>query len=479
MAGECAVVVFVPFPAQGHITPMLRLARAVAGRGGVAATVAVPDFAHRLMGRPAEAGAGVAVAPLPSGVVQDGGGGGDEPPGAAAIVHAMEHHMPAQLERMLRGRRRVSCLVVDALASWAIPVAERCGVPAVGFWPVMLASYRTVAAIPELIAKGVITESGTLPPTKGVTEDQNVGDLHILPTMLGLSIKDLPWYGGGDQSSQKSRFAFWLRTVDRANTLQTILLNSFPGEGAAGDSDRYDPPPGKEILYVGPLFAGDVPPRKTTATASMWQADYTCIDWLDQQRPGSVVYISFGSWAPPISPEKIAGFARGLAAAGRPFLWALKDHPSWRAGLPDGFAGGGRGKIVAWAPQEEVLAHAAVGCYIMHGGFGSMWEAVQHGVRMVCYPICGDHFITCAYIVRMWGVGIALPSSGQDDVKDCVERVMDGEEGRRLQEKVDELRERVMAMAGEVRRVASTSLDLFVERIRKEGSIEIGQVTEP
>lgn len=154
-------IIFVPFPAQGHITPILHLARVLAARGDVAATVAVPDFVHRRMGLVA----GVDLAAIPSGVPDDGG---DEPPGFASIVHAMEHHMPGQLEDMLTTRQRgllsgrggVACLVVDVLASWALPVAARCGVPAVGFWPVMFASYRVVAAIPELISKGYISKSG-------------------------------------------------------------------------------------------------------------------------------------------------------------------------------------------------------------------------------------------------------------------------------------------------------------------------------
>jgi len=155
-------IVFVPFPAQGHITPMLHLARALADRGGIAATVAVPDFVHRRMGQ-TETGdacsAELALVPIPSGVPDDGGD--DEPPGFATIVHAMEHHMPAHLERMLvKAGVPCSCLVVDVLASWAVPVAARCGVPAVGFWPVMFASYRIVAAIPELISKGFISGSG-------------------------------------------------------------------------------------------------------------------------------------------------------------------------------------------------------------------------------------------------------------------------------------------------------------------------------
>ena len=101
----------------------------------------------------------LALVPIPSGVPDDGGD--DEPPGFATIVHAMEHHMPAHLERMLmKAGVSCSCLVVDILASWAVPVAPRCGVPAVGFWPVMFASYRIVAAIRELISKGFISGSG-------------------------------------------------------------------------------------------------------------------------------------------------------------------------------------------------------------------------------------------------------------------------------------------------------------------------------
>jgi hypothetical protein len=153
-----AVVLLVPFPAQGHVTPMLHLALALAARG-VAATVAVPDFVHRRIGSCAAVAGGVSLASIPSGVPDDGGG---EPPGFATIARAMEHHMPAHLERMLT-QGRAACVVVDVLASWAIPVASRCGVPAVGFWPAMLASFRVVAAIPELLRQRFISDSGMHP----------------------------------------------------------------------------------------------------------------------------------------------------------------------------------------------------------------------------------------------------------------------------------------------------------------------------
>ena len=158
-APRCRTVIFVPFPAQGHVTPMLRLARTLVDDHGddVSVTVAIPDFIHRRMGQLSIPG--VALASIPSGVEDDGDG---EPPGPPSFLHAMEHHMPAQLEGMLMAERDVvSCLVIDLLASWAIPVAAHLGLPVVGFWVGMLATYRTVAVIPELMDKGLISESGT------------------------------------------------------------------------------------------------------------------------------------------------------------------------------------------------------------------------------------------------------------------------------------------------------------------------------
>jgi len=306
---------------------------------------------------------------------------------------------------------------------------------------------------------------GNLLPADGTMKDhKNIGDLNILPAKLKLRFKDLPWLLDSTLP-QKSRIDFWLQALDRAKCLPCILVNSIPNEGgnSSDDQHQYDLPQDQQMLQqVGPLLFNDDSSKKTT---SMWLADNTCIDWLDKQSPGSVIYVSFGSWAAPIQPDKITGFARGLEASGRPFLWALKNHPSWRAGLPDNYEEkvSGRGKIVSWAPQEDVLKHRALGCYIMHCGWNSVLEAARQGVRMICYPVTADHFINCAYIVNMWEIGIELASSDQSDVKDCIERVMEGNEGKHLQQKVNELRETITV--GEAMGVAKSNLNLFMDRI--------------
>ena len=58
-------------------------------------------------------------------------------------------------------------------------------------------------------------------------------------------------------------------------------------------------------------------------------------------------------------------------------------------------------------------------------------------------------------------------------MEDCVKRVMEGEEGRRMQERVDELRRRVTM--GEATRAAKRNLDSFVAGIMSDDLV-LGQL---
>nr|CAD1843625.1 unnamed protein product [Ananas comosus var. bracteatus] len=391
-------VILVPFPAQGHVTPMLHLARALARRG-FAPTLALPDFFQGAAAPPLDPA--VALAPLATGPPHGGGG-----EGFAGLVAAMEARAPAQLERLLLLRRgagagagageEVACVVVDVLASWAVPVAARCGVPAAGFWPAMLASYRIVSAIPELLRKGFISDCGT-----------PLQELH-LPFLPKATADDLPWLVG-NSTSRKLRFAFWCRTLRRAQTLRHILVNSFDeAEPRTHDlPELTTSPPRPRILPIGPLTAHN----EARPNYGPYQPDPTCVDWLDSKPAGSVIYVSFGSWVGPIGPDRVDALARGLDSTGRPFLWALKPEPAWRTGLPARFEErvAGRGKLVGWAPQEEVLGTPP-------------WAAILRTA-------------VGTQRVRTMDLG---------ELRGCVEKVMGGREGEEMQRRVDELRREVL-----------------------------------
>ncbi|KAK8491258.1 hypothetical protein V6N13_127961 [Hibiscus sabdariffa] len=430
MGVECNMkrpkVLLVPYPAQGHVNPMLKLGLAFVSHG-FEPIIVTPEFIHRRIAANTDAdNGGVRFVSIPDGL--DGEKG---PLDFFAIEKSMENVMPIYLESLLReldedDDGKVACLVIDLLASWAIQVAERCGVPAAGFWPAMQATYRLITAIPEMIHSDLISETGC---------PRHQGTVLSLPSQPLLSTEDLPWLIG-TQASRKARLKFWTRTLERSTALPWLLLNSFPREFIDGDGDSVDeheadhisttPPRTNPIIFpVGPLSKSSL---TTTKNPSFWREDTSCLDWLNHQKSNSVIYISFGSWVSPIGDAKIKTLALTLESLNRPFIWVLAD--SWRQGLPDGYSErvSKQGKLVSWAPQLQILQHEAVGLYITHCGWNSTMEAIQCRKRLLCYPVAGDQFVNCKYIVKVWKIGVKMNGLGLKDVEEAVKKVTEDEE---------------------------------------------------
>lgn len=149
-------VILIPYPAQGHVTPMLKLA-SLFSTFGYKPVIITPDFIHRRIASQIEPHNRILSVSIPDGLDEDA------PRDFFAIEMAMEQNMPPYLEQIVWEMEKddgVCCLVVDLLASWAIDVGRRCGVQVAGFWPAMHATYRLVEAIPHLIQTGIISENG-------------------------------------------------------------------------------------------------------------------------------------------------------------------------------------------------------------------------------------------------------------------------------------------------------------------------------
>lgn len=149
-------VIMVPYPAQGHVTPMLNLAMALT-RLGLSPVVVTPEFIHHTIAQKTH----VTCMSIPDGLDDD------VPRDFFAIEFAMENNMPVHLERLVRELNSdddggVAFMIVDLLASWALKVGDDCGIPVVGYWPVMLAAYQLIASIPDLLSLGVISETGKI-----------------------------------------------------------------------------------------------------------------------------------------------------------------------------------------------------------------------------------------------------------------------------------------------------------------------------
>ncbi|OVA12394.1 UDP-glucuronosyl/UDP-glucosyltransferase [Macleaya cordata] len=297
---------------------------------------------------------------------------------------------------------------------------------------------------------------------------QHQGNMCFLPGQPALTTRHLPWLIG-NSASQKARFMFWLRALERSRDLQWLLVNSFMEEADYNYPHHHQKqqrngliqrlPDHPRVFEVGPLTGQ----TKITKNPSFWDEDRSCLDWLDKQKKSSVIYVSFGSWVGPIGEEKVSELALGLESTKSPFIWVLGS--TWRNGLPAGYLEriANVGKVVSWAPQKEILQHTAVGCYITHCGWNSTVEAIQCGKRLLCYPVAGDQFVNCTYIVDVWGIGVKMDGIRKSDVEEGVKRVM--ERGGEMEERVMKMRVKLTGEEGSLRAVSS--LTAFIDQINK------------
>jgi UDP-glucose:(indol-3-yl)acetate beta-D-glucosyltransferase len=232
-----------------------------------------------------------------------------------------------------------------------------------------------------------------------------------------------------------------------------------------------------------PAAASDATGRGITYGANLLNPDDACIKWLDTKAPGSVVYVSFGSFA-SLGAAQTEELARGLLAAGRPFLWVVRatEERDLPRHLLDGPAASGAAMVARWCPQLDVLAHPAVGCFVTHCGWNSTLEALSFGVPMVALGLWSDQPTNARYVEATWGAGVrarrdaAAAAAGvlfpRGEVERCVRAVMDeGEGAAAMREAAGKWRDRAHAAVAPGGS-SDRSLDAFVEFVRAGAAAE-------
>ncbi|XP_058110917.1 UDP-glycosyltransferase 76B1-like [Magnolia sinica] len=222
------------------------------------------------------------------------------------------------------------------------------------------------------------------------------------------------------------------------------IMNTFDDlEPTALEKVRQDRHP-MPLFAVGPLYK-----FSPGSSNSLLTQDYSCMAWLDKQAPQSVIYISFGSLA-SIAKTDLVEIAWGLANSDQPFLWVVRPgsiHGHDCNELPEGFEEKTqeRGRIVKWAPQQEVLAHPSVGGFWTHNGWNSTLESICEGVPMLCSPYLWDQNLHARYVSHVWRVGIQLENGfDRSEIELAVRKLMVENGGKEMRERVGALKENAM-----------------------------------
>jgi len=417
-------VLLFPLPYQGHINPMFRLAGLLHARGFFVTVFHThfnaPDPARHPQYRfvPVPDGtSGPAPAAIEDVIAQILALG-------AACESGFRDRLAAVLEEY--SRDAVACLIADAHLLPIFEVTAKLAVPTLALRTGSAACFACFLAYPMLFEKGYL-------PVKESQRDMPVSELPPY------RVRDLMVFlGDDDRGSLRELLA---RAVTAVKVSSGLILNTFDAlERRELEGLRRDL--AVPVFDIGPLHkfspAGD---------SSLLRQDRSCLDWLDARPPASALYVSFGSLA-CMSPRDLVETAWGIAGSGVPFLWVVR--PGMVRGsahqeqeLPEGFetATRGRGMVVAWAPQEEVLRHRAVGGFWTHNGWNSTTESVCEGVPMLCRPYFGDQMGNARYVEHVWRVGFEVGGElERGAVEAAIRRLMTGKDGAEMRARAGELK---------------------------------------
>ncbi|KAI7741294.1 hypothetical protein M8C21_009361 [Ambrosia artemisiifolia] len=258
--------------------------------------------------------------------------------------------------------------------------------------------------------------------------------LDWIPEMKNIRLKDFPSF---------------IRTTDindvMLNYLMTeseaiprglaIILNTF--DALEHDSVKPLLAMNPNIFTIGPLhmmqqYVHDE--RLKHIGSNLWKEDVSCINWLDTKKPGSVVYVNFGSIT-VMTKEQLIEFGWGLAYSKKDFLWITRPDivGGDEAMMPPEFVEetSGRGMVTSWCPQEEVIKHPSIGVFLTHNGWNSTIESISNGVPMICWPFFAEQQTNCRYCCVEWGIGMEIDTNvKREEVEAQVKEMMDGEKGR-------------------------------------------------
>ena len=160
--------VLIPQPAQGHVTPMLHLAKALHARG-FRITFVNSEYNRRRLLRSRGPGSldgadGFRFEAVPDGLPPSDDHGDDVTQDIAALCLSTIKHSAAPFRELLarlNNSTPVSCVIADGVMSFAQRVAEELGIPALVFWTTSACGFMGYLHFAELVRRGYV-------PLKGV-----------------------------------------------------------------------------------------------------------------------------------------------------------------------------------------------------------------------------------------------------------------------------------------------------------------------
>ncbi|KAK3230917.1 hypothetical protein Dsin_002798 [Dipteronia sinensis] len=466
--------VCVPAPAQGHINPMLKLAKLLNYKG-FHITFVNTEYNHNrlLRSRGPDSLNGTNTfrfETIPDGLPPSNANVSQDP---QSICDSTKKTCLAPFRQLLSKLNNtsfsnvppVTCIVSDCFMSFTLKAAQELNIPNALLWPAGACSFMSFVHYPSLIEKGLVPLKDMSYLTNGYMNTV----VDWIPGMEGIKLKDLPTFIRTTDPDD-IMMNFCLGEVENARNASALIFNTMydlEGEILEAVSSTYPP-----IYTIGPLqllLNHEIPADDnslSTIKSNLWKEQPECLEWLDTKESSSVVYVNFGS-VTVMTEQQLVEFAWGLANSKQNFLWIIRPDLviGESAILPPDFVSETkeRSLLAGWCSQEQVLNHPAIGGFLTHSGWNSTIESLGGGVPMLCWPFFGDQQTNCWFCQNKWGIGFEIDSN-KDEIERCVRELMEGEKGKQMKKKVMEWK----SLAEKATTVPNGSSHLNLQKIIKE-----------
>ncbi|KAI4295677.1 hypothetical protein L6164_035694 [Bauhinia variegata] len=461
-------IFFFPFPAHGHIIPIVDMAKLFASRDVKATIITTPLNASHIsktIGKAQAPGTGNSIhvqtirfssaeAGLPEGCENiDAISSPDMLPNFFKAIGLLQEPLEQLLEQ-----HHPHCLIADMFFPWATDSANKFGIPRLVFHGT---GFFSLCAFESM---------RLYEPHKNVSSDDETFLIPNFPGDMKMTRMQMPTF----EDTNMIRF---MKSV-RESELKSygVIVNSFY-ELEQVYADHYSKVHGRKAWHIGPLSLcnGDIEEKAARGKESAIDEN-ECLKWLDSKETNSVVYVCFGSIS-NFTESQLKEIAVGLEASGQHFIWVVKRSKEDEEWLPEGFEKRmeGRGLIIrGWAPQVLILHHHAVGGFVTHCGWNSTLEGVSAGVPMVTWPVAAEQFYNEKLLTEVLKIGVPVGVKkwarmvgdyiNWQAIERAVNRIMKGEEAEEMRNRAKELSQ-MARRAVEKGESSYSDLTAFIEEL--------------
>ncbi|WJX79387.1 UDP-glycosyltransferase [Trifolium repens] len=482
MGSEDAKIHFVLFPmmAQGHMNPMMDIAKILSQHNNVHVTiVTTPQNASRfssILERYLDIQVIQIQFPSKEFGLPEGCENLDMLPslGKASNFFTASKFLQQEVEKLFEELTpSPTCIISDMCLPYTIHIARKFNIPRISFLGVscfylMVSHNINVTNMNEIMAN----------------KENEYFVLPNIPDKIEITIAQAGTAGfKGEAWKQITE-----DVLDAEMGTYGILMNSFE-ELEPTYAKEYKKVKNDKVWCIGPvsLSNNDYLDKFQRGNKNKDSIDeWKHMKWLDSQKQGSVIYASLGSLCNVTSTQMIE-LGLALEETKRPFIWVIRDGNQLEAlekwVEESGFEGriNGRGLVIkGWAPQLVILSHPSIGGFLTHCGWNSTIEAICAGVPMVTWPLFADQFSNEILAVQILKVGVKIgvenPMKWGEEEESSVlikkeaiisgiERLMD--ESSESEERIKKIRELANLAKKAVEKDGSsyTNVSLFIQDI--------------